>query len=504
MHVAIVGAGYSGLAAATTLLSFGHSVVIFESSPDVGGVWSSTNHYPGLKAQNTGNTYSFSSLPMPKEYPLHPDCQQIQAYLELYVKRNKLDQDGRLRLNTRVIRAEKRDGGWVLEVRSNDHQNQLLSFDYLICAAGVFNQPNIPSFQGIDTFTSSGGIVVHTSNVHKLTDLKDKNVVVIGFGKSACDVAVATTPVSKSVTLVARDVIWKLPTYLGGALHYSYLLLTRFGEALFPYIRPWRSQHFLNYGLGRYLRSALLALVTWVITIQLRLVTFGLLPNKPFETIARASVSLATPGFVDVVENGSLKVERGVTVESLGEGKVKLSDGREMPVDVIICGTGWNHDIPSFLPQECRKKILNQDGDWILYRYILPTDLPGLAFIGYNSSVFCPLTAEISSLWLASHLERSLGLIRQLPSKEQQRLEAGEEIAWLRKRTDGHHANGTDIVPFSLSNIDEMLNDLGFGIVWFDWLREWLLPVNPGAYSHILPNLLSRRDALKGGHLKDE
>ncbi|WWC95601.1 hypothetical protein V866_002466 [Kwoniella sp. B9012] len=482
MHVAIVGAGYSGLATATTMLSFGHSVVIFESSPDVGGVWSSTNHYPGLRAQNTKDTYCFSTLPMPKEYPLHPDGQQIQAYLELYVKRNKLDQEGRLRLNTRVVKAEKRDDGWILEVRSNDHQSQLLSFDYLICAAGVFNQPKIPKFNGVDTFISSGGVIVHTSGLHRLVDLKNKDVVIVGFGKSACDVAVGATSTSKSVIIVARDVIWKLPTYVGGVVHYSYLLLTRFGEALFPYIRPWSSQRFLNYGYGRPIRAFILGLVSLVIIVQLKLVKLGLLPNKPFETIARSSVSLATPGFVDAVEDNELRVERGVTVESLGDRKVVLSNGKVLDADVLVCGTGWNHGIPCFLPQYHRDKNPQRIG----------------------SSIFCPLTAEISSLWLAAHLDNLPGLIREVPSKNQQQAQAEEEVQWMRKRTDGHHANGTSIVPFSLSNIDEMLRDLDCGIGWFDWLREWVLPVNPGSYSHILPTVIRRRDKLRAEQKKGD
>ncbi|WWC73886.1 uncharacterized protein I206_107858 [Kwoniella pini CBS 10737] len=496
MHIAIVGAGYSGLATASTLLSFGHSVVVFDSSPDVGGVWSSTNHYPGLKAQNDKDTYCFSTLPMPKDYPIHPDGQQVQAYLEMYVKMKSLDKEGRLRLKTRVMKAEKRDEGWILEVQSSQ-STQLLSLDYLICATGVFSQPFIPTFNGSTIFTQAGGIITHTSSFHRLVDVKDKNVIVLGFGKSACDTAVAATNSAQSVTIVARDIIWKLPTYLGGVVHYSYLLLTRFGESLFPYNRPWKSQRFLNYGPGKLFREFVLAVVGLIITIQLKLVRFNLVPKKPFDTIARSSISLATPGLVSALSSGRVQVESYASILSLSNSKALLSNGKEIPADVIICGTGWTHHVPAFLPVEYSQKLLDENGDWILYRHVFPIDIPDLAFVGFNSSVFCPLTSEITAMWLASHIESDIALIRDFPSEIVQKRLTKEETAWHRRRTEGHHANGTSIVPFSLSNIDEMLEDLGVKIGWLSHIKEWILPVKPLAYRHILPEVLRRRGTLQ-------
>lgn len=52
MLVGIVGAGFSGLVSAKTLLKFGHQVIVWDKAPDIGGVWSKTRHYPGLKTQN--------------------------------------------------------------------------------------------------------------------------------------------------------------------------------------------------------------------------------------------------------------------------------------------------------------------------------------------------------------------------------------------------------------------------------------------------------------------
>jgi len=56
MKVAVVGAGYSGLVTARTLLRVGFDVAVFDAAPDVGGVWSKTRRYPGLITQNTASS----------------------------------------------------------------------------------------------------------------------------------------------------------------------------------------------------------------------------------------------------------------------------------------------------------------------------------------------------------------------------------------------------------------------------------------------------------------
>ena len=50
MRVGVIGAGVAGLSTAKVLLAAGHEVVVFDRTPDVGGVWSRTRRYPGILA----------------------------------------------------------------------------------------------------------------------------------------------------------------------------------------------------------------------------------------------------------------------------------------------------------------------------------------------------------------------------------------------------------------------------------------------------------------------
>ena len=84
MRVAIIGAGVAGLATAKVLKQAGHEVVVYDKTPDVGGVWSRTRRYPGLTTQSPKAQYSLSDFPMPRDYPEWPTGAQVQAYLAAY------------------------------------------------------------------------------------------------------------------------------------------------------------------------------------------------------------------------------------------------------------------------------------------------------------------------------------------------------------------------------------------------------------------------------------
>lgn len=46
--VCVVGAGLSGLVSAKVLQEDGFEVTVFEKAPELGGVWASFRHYPGI------------------------------------------------------------------------------------------------------------------------------------------------------------------------------------------------------------------------------------------------------------------------------------------------------------------------------------------------------------------------------------------------------------------------------------------------------------------------
>ncbi len=491
MKIAIIGAGFAGLTTARHLRDFGHDVTVFEKVHDVGGVWSTTRLYPGVSTQNGKDTYHLSDFPMPKHYPEWPSGQQVQEYLNAYADQFSLK--SMIRLSTPVTHAAQgADGRWTVTFRPDGGEEMSETFDFLTICNGIFSAPAVPDFDGAESFTAAGGTICHSSEFLSLDAARGKHVVVIGYGKSSCDVAVGLVDAAASMTVVARELIWKMPKKLAGVLNYKYLFLTRMGEGLFPYIDLKGVEKFLH-GAGHPIRNSMLGSVQAVITRQLKLKKLGTLPRGSFERIARSTVSLVTDGFFDLVAKGRIAIKRDTAIAQVlvegGRRYALLKSGEKIPADIIICGTGWRQEVP-FLDADLQARIMDQRGNFRLYRCILPTGVPNLAFNGYNSSFFSPLSAEMGALWIAAYLAGAL----HLPSARDQLDATDRRLRWMEQRTEGKHARGTNIIPFSMHQIDELLEDMGLSIGPLQRFVEWQMPVKPGSYARISKELHKRLD----------
>jgi len=139
----------------------------------------------------------------------------------------------------------------------NSGSEECHRFDYLVVCNGIFSQPMVPDFPGTEAFTLAGGRVCHTSQFHNHAETKGKHVLVVGYGKSSCDVAHAVCEHAASTSVIARHLIWKVPKMLMNVRNYKYLLLTRMGEGLFKYIHVKGFEKFLH-GAGKPVRNAML------------------------------------------------------------------------------------------------------------------------------------------------------------------------------------------------------------------------------------------------------
>ncbi len=484
MKIGIVGAGFAGLSSAKVLRQLGHDVVVWEKAPDVGGVWSHTRRYPGLRTQNDKGTYALSDMRMPADYPEWPSGAQVQAYLQSYA-----EQFGLLpyvHLGTEVVKARPSDGGgWDVEAGG-----ATMHVDHLVLASGVFSRPFIPPIENTELFEKLGGEVLAASDWHSHEQVRGKDVIVLGYGKSACDITVEIASVAASTTVVARELLWKMPRKVANAVNYKFLMLTRMGEGLFRY-RSVTGLEKLLHARGSAMANSMLGSVEKVTTGQLKLADLGLVPRGQFSDIARSTVSLATEGFFEGVAEGRIAVKRDTVVsrfvEQDGSALAELSTGELVPADVVVAATGWVQDLP-FLPEDVVDRLTDDNGDYLLHRQIHPIDVPDLSFAGYNSSFFSPLSAEVSAIWIGS----LLGGNHTLPGRDEMLRQRRATLDWMRERTRGAHARGTNIIPFSVKNIDEVLSDVGIGVGPLTRAKQWLLPIDPGDYDHVTPTLAKR------------
>lgn len=483
MRIAVIGAGVAGLSSAKVLGRVGHEVTSYEKAPDLGGVWSATRRYPGVTTQSPRDTYAFSDFPYPGDLPEWPTGQQVQSYLEAYAER--FDLRRHVHLSTEVRAATPTPTGWRLRIADlNDGRTREREFDHLVVANGVFSAPAVPEFEGRAEFEAVGGQVLTAADFHDLEQARRRHVVVVGYGKSSCDVAVEVSRTAERTHVVARNLVWKVPRRIAGTVNFKYLLLTRLGEALFGWQEKRGLERFLH-GPGDGLRRRMLTSVGRDSVRSGKLHDLGLVPPGTMEDIVRGPISLVSEGFFEGVEAGRIEVHRDQVVERLlvheGRPCAALADGSVVAADLVVCATGYRQALP-FLDAGTTARLLDERGNFRLYRQVLPVGVENLSFAGYDSSFFSPLNAEIGAVWNAARLA---GLV-EVPDEPDLEAHVHDRLVFMDDVTGGHHQHGTKVVPFSLHVLDELLTDLGVDIARHRRALQWILPVDPGDYRDVL------------------
>ena len=496
LRVLVVGVGVSGLVSAKVFQQRGHRVSIVERASELGGVWGPSRSYTNVHLQSPRDLYAFTDWPMPSHFPEWPSGTQVHAYLDSYAKHFELSQ--LIRLRTEVLTAENsglagKDGWSVkLAVRSKDGGVEEVTeqYDVLLCCTGQFSEPlNVP-VQGSSDFVSGGGSIIHSSQLRDSTQVTGKHVVVLGYGKSACDVAMEGVRArASSVTVVYRRAHWKLPHYFGGLLNFKNVLYSRVAEGMF---QPWNGTT-----MGRMMRTLCAPLIwanwralEWLITAQQGLTALQLRPEERFEDSVFCSLAVETDGFFQAVADGNIRMVQSDATElvATAAGQLLIADGSKLPVDMLIMATGWKQSLPYFL-QTVRDAIVQPDGHWRLFRQLLCPAFPTLGFIGMNSSFATPLCAEVGAEWMARWMEGRLS-----ERLDRASMEAGMDVTqrWkneVRPITRTYH--GLCIAPYHYAHLDELLTDMHCSTELRDPFSALLLPLHPPSYRQLLD--LTRR-----------
>jgi cation diffusion facilitator CzcD-associated flavoprotein CzcO len=203
VRVAIIGAGFGGIAAAVKLRQrTSASFVIFEQSPEVGGTWYD-NRYPGCEVDIPSHAYSFSFLryDWPRTHATQPE---LLRYANEVVDAFGLRPH--LRLGTRVTEVVWDEGQlhYVLHTATGETH----TFDVVISALGLLSVPNHPDWPGLDDFR---GVRFHTARWRHDVDLAGKRVAVVGTGSTAAQVVPGIADTVGSLKVFQREPGWIEP-----------------------------------------------------------------------------------------------------------------------------------------------------------------------------------------------------------------------------------------------------------------------------------------------------
>jgi len=200
--VLIVGASISGLASASSLQKRNIGYVIIEKESQIATPW--RNHYERLHLHTTKGLSNLPYKKFDRSIPRYPSRQQVVDYLVAYQKAFQIKPD----FNTEARFIKKHDDRWIIETNNGTYKSK-----YVIIATGPFGKPKLVSFKGMETFP---GKILHSYEYKTGKDFKDQEVLVVGFGNSACEIAIDLFEQGSKPSLAARSPVNVVPRDLFG------------------------------------------------------------------------------------------------------------------------------------------------------------------------------------------------------------------------------------------------------------------------------------------------
>ncbi|MGV9914701.1 flavin-containing monooxygenase [Streptomyces tendae] len=201
-RIAIVGAGFGGIAAAVKLKRAGLTdFVVYEKSQGPGGVWWDSR-YPGAEVDTPTHIYSYSF----KRFDWtrsHAQQAELQRYLEETIDEFGIRRHFHFGTEVEKVVWQDRTRTWHLH-----RAGAVETFDYVVLAVGILNVPAIPDWPGLKDFA---GPAFHTSRWESEHDLTGKRVAVVGTGSTAAQVVPNLARDAKHVYVFQREPGWVNP-----------------------------------------------------------------------------------------------------------------------------------------------------------------------------------------------------------------------------------------------------------------------------------------------------
>ncbi|MFF7243274.1 flavin-containing monooxygenase [Embleya sp. NPDC008237] len=204
VRVAVIGAGFSGLAAGHRLRHHAgiEDFVILERAHDVGGTWRD-NTYPGAACDVPSNLYCFSYAPNPAWTHAFSPGAEIQAYLRRCAREFGLSPHLRLGHEVTAARWEHERARWRLTTGAGTY-----TADVVIAGAGPLTEPALPALPGLEDF---GGHVFHSARWDHEHDLTGRHVAVVGTGASSVQFVPRIQPRASRLDVYQRTPPWIMP-----------------------------------------------------------------------------------------------------------------------------------------------------------------------------------------------------------------------------------------------------------------------------------------------------
>ena len=303
----IVGASVAGLASAACLGTTGIDYIIIEKHAAVVTPW--RNHYERLHLHTNKNLSHLPYKKFPSRIPLYPSRLQVVEYMDDYQEAFDINPV----FNAEAKSIYKEGDYWITETLGGNFRSK-----NIIMATGAYGLPRQIDFRGMESFP---GKIIHSSRFKNALEFRGQKVLVVGFGNSACEIAINLYEQGASPALSVRSAVNVLPRDILGI---PVLQLGLLMSAL-----PPRFADKLNAPLIR------------LIVGDIKKLGLRKLPYGPLEQIQKdQSVPLLDIGTLKLIREGHCVVYDDI--DRIENETVFFKSGKKNEFDAIIAAIGYH------------------------------------------------------------------------------------------------------------------------------------------------------------------
>jgi putative flavoprotein involved in K+ transport len=359
-YVVIIGGGQGGIMLAARLRRLGVPAIVVEKNARPGDSW--RNRYKSLCLHDPVWYDHLPYLPFPDDWPVFAPKDKIGDWLEMYTKIMEINYWG----STTAKKAsyDEARGEWTVVVDRNGEQVTLKP-KQLVFALGVSGYPNVPKIAGAETFE---GDQHHSSKHPGPEQYAGKKCVVLGSNNSAHDICAALWENGADVTMIQRTSTHIAPSdslmelALGGLYSEEAVkngIDHHKADLVFASV-PYKIMHSFHIPVYEEMKKRDADLYGRLEKAGFML-DFGDDGSGLFmKYLRRGSGYYIDVGASELVANGSIKLKSGVTIEHINPKSVTLTDGTELPADLIVYATGYgsmNHWLADLVSPEVADRV---------------------------------------------------------------------------------------------------------------------------------------------------
>ena len=340
-YVLIIGGGQGGIALGARLRRLGVPTIIVERNPRAGDSW--RNRYKSLCLHDPVWYDHLPYMPFPDDWPVFAPKDKIGDWLEMYTRVMELNYWHST--SAKKAHFDPATQTWEVVVE-REGKEVVLKPKQLVFAMGVSGYPNVPEIAGASAFQGEQ----HHSSKHPGPEAYEgKKCVVLGSNNSAHDICAALWEHGADVTMVQRSSTHIAPSdslmelALGGLYSDAAVksgMTTDKADLSFASV-PYKIMAPMQVPIydAMKVRDADLYARLEKAGFMLDFGTDG--SGLFMKYLRRGSGYYIDVGASELVANGSIKLKSGVGIESIAAHSVTLSDGTELPADLLVYATGY-------------------------------------------------------------------------------------------------------------------------------------------------------------------